>query len=141
MRVVSVFLSSALTLWLDELMNVCGQSIAQVGRQMQFTADAVIIIADSLYYPPGTMRYKFGGSAQGHGGVRSIVSAFNGSGGFHRILIGIGRRGDDVKEYVLENLSSYEREYWGTNGQGADLVVQKIEDIIRRRALNKSSPK
>lgn len=115
-------------------MNLCGQSILHVCRNMQLLPQSVIIIADSLYHPPATLKYKYGGSVQGHGGLRSIVANFNGDDQFHRLLIGIGRRGDDAKEYVLGPLSSHEKNYWGKNGEGVDLVVEKIQEIIRKQA-------
>jgi peptidyl-tRNA hydrolase, PTH1 family len=48
---------------------------------------------------------KTEGSAKGHNGVKSIMSALNNSDKFNRILIGIGRpvshESADVAQYVL----------------------------------------
>ena len=50
---------------------------------------------------PDAVSQKFGESANGHNGVRSVISVL-GTSDFHRLRIGIGENeGVDAAEYVL----------------------------------------
>lgn len=89
----------------------------------------MIVIHDSLSHKPCTNSPKFGGSANGHNGVRSIISALGGDTNFHRLRIGIGREERDVAEYVLGKLSIHERQFWSVDGQGIDLVWSSLNKI------------
>ena len=119
----------------EELMNLCGQAVFHACRNLRLLPDHLIVIADTLYEAPTTIKYKFGGSVQNHRGVRSIVQNLGGEDGFHRLLIGIGRgEGESVKDYVLGPLSMHEKRYWGSNGDGIELVVEHIHRIIAKGA-------
>ncbi|KAI9463724.1 peptidyl-tRNA hydrolase [Lactarius psammicola] len=82
-------------------------------------------------YKTGTRLFlspKFGGSANGHNGVRSLISAL-GTKEFHRLRLGIGRPESDVADYVLTRLPNYERQFWAPDGPGLDLVWEHILKI------------
>jgi PTH1 family peptidyl-tRNA hydrolase len=74
---------------------------------------------------------RFGGSANGHNGVRSVIAAL-GTPEFYRIRIGIGKpeRGM-LEQYVLERLSQQELEYWSPGGEGIERVWEAIVKIIQ----------
>ncbi|KAJ3538304.1 hypothetical protein NM688_g6541 [Phlebia brevispora] len=78
---------------------------------------------------------KFGGSANGHNGVRSVIAALGGNANFHRVRIGIGRVDGDITNYVLGSLSSQERQFWREDGPGTDLVwnatTKIFTDVLR----------
>ncbi|KAA1471820.1 peptidyl-tRNA hydrolase [Dentipellis sp. KUC8613] len=119
------------------LMNVSGPSVAAALRKNKLSPSSLILIHDSLEHRPATISPKFGGSHNGHNGVRSVISAL-GSKDFHRLRIGIGRSDRaGAAVYVLGRLSSHEREYWGPGGAGIDVVWQHIESI----ALQDGSPR
>ncbi|TDL26075.1 peptidyl-tRNA hydrolase [Rickenella mellea] len=109
------------------LMNVLGHQVAKVRRATVPSTASMIVIHDDLNLTPATVKRKFGGSPSGHRGVRSVLSKVQ-SEPFHRLQIGIGRRGD-AKEYVLGRLDAFEREFWGPNGEGIDLVWEQIIKI------------
>lgn len=85
----------------------------------------MIVLVDSLDHDPATLSVKRGGSANGHNGVKSIISALGGELNFQRFRLGIGRDGSDPANYVLGNLSSFERRFW--NGEGLDLIFGELE--------------
>ena len=98
-------------------------------RKTSHTPQSLVVICDSLLHKPDVVSQKFGGSANGHNGVKSVISAL-GTPDFYRLRIGIGKNeGVDAAEYVLQRLSNREREFWGANGQGLDLVLKHIEKI------------
>ena len=72
---------------------------------------------------------KFGGSANGHNGIRSLISAL-GTKDFFHLRLGIGRSESEVAEYVLSRLPNFERQFWGPDGQGLDLVWEQIQKIV-----------
>ena len=110
-------------------MNISGPPVAAVLRRTARSPSSLVVIHDSLDHVPGTLSPKFGGSANGHNGVRSVISAL-GTQDFHRLRLGIGRSSTSVSEYVLGRLSSYEQQQWGANGEGVDRAWQAIEKIV-----------
>ena len=110
-------------------MNVSGPSVQKILRKTSHTPQGLVIIHDSLGHKLDVVSRRLGGSANGHNGVKSVISAL-GTSDFHRLRIGIGKNeGVDAAEYVLQKLSNHERSFWGTYGQGLDLVLKNIEQI------------
>ncbi|EGN99936.1 hypothetical protein SERLA73DRAFT_180266 [Serpula lacrymans var. lacrymans S7.3] len=114
------------------LMNVTGSAVVSALRKTVKSPSAMVVIHDSLSHRPKTISPKYGGSANGHNGVRSLISALGGEMDFHRLRIGIGRDGGDVAEYVLGELSFEEKQFWRDSGRGVDLVLKEIEKIASR---------
>ena len=113
----------------ESLMNVSGPSVQKILRKTSHTPQGLVIIHDSLGHKLDVVSWRLGGSANGHNGVKSVISAL-GTPGFHRLRIGIGKNeGIDAADYVLQKLSNHERTFWGTYGQGLDLVLKNIERI------------
>lgn len=113
-------------------MNISGPSVAAALRKTVTSPSSMIIIHDSLSHRVETLSVKFGGSANGHNGLKSVISALGGEMGFHRFRVGIGRDQTDAADYVLRKLSSHERQCWGDDGEGIDLILREIERVVRR---------
>jgi len=111
-------------------MNVSGPSVSKALRQTVQSSNSMIVIHSSISHKREQLSYRFGGSADGHNGVKSVVSAIGGHAGFHRLRIGIGREDGPAREYVLWKLTSHERQFWGENGEGIDVVLSEIERIV-----------
>jgi PTH1 family peptidyl-tRNA hydrolase len=92
----------------------------------------MIVVQDSLSHKIEKVFPKFGGFANGH---KSIISALGGEMGFHRLRIGIGRDQTDAAAYVLRKLSSHERQFWGANGGGIELIVREIRNVARQNPV------
>jgi len=113
----------------ESLMNVSGPSVQKILRKTSHTPQSLVVIHDSLGHKLDVVSRRLGGSANGHNGVKSVISAL-GTPDFHRLRIGIGKNnGVDAAEYVLQRLSNHERIFWGAYGQGLDLVLKNIEQI------------
>jgi len=118
----------ALTLFKSKsLMNISGPSIVTAYRQSVNSPSSMIVLSDSLSHRVEALSAKLGGSANGHNGVKSIISALGGEMGFYRFRLGIGRDESDAAAYVMRQLSSHERRYW--SDEGLDLVLKEIEKI------------
>ena len=113
----------------ENLMNLSGPCVSQALRTTGIPMSSLVVIHDSLSHTPATLSPRFGGSANGHNGVRSIIEALGGDKAFHRLRIGIGRGEGSVADYVLSRLPSFERQYWDTNGAGLDLVIGALQSI------------
>jgi len=118
----------ALTLFKSKsLMNISGPSIVSAYRQSVNSPTSMVILTDSLSHRVEALSVKLGGSANGHNGVKSIISALGGEMGFYRFRLGIGRDESDAAAYVMRQLSSHERQYWAD--KGLDLILEEIEKI------------
>ncbi|KAF9467388.1 peptidyl-tRNA hydrolase [Collybia nuda] len=112
------------------LMNISGPSIAAAFRQTRLPPTSLIVISDSLSHKVETLSVKLGGSANGHNGIKSIISALGGEMGFYRFRAGIGRDESDAATYVMRKLSSHERQFW--DDRGLELILSEIEKIARK---------
>jgi len=90
-------------------MNLSGQSVAAFANFYKISAESILVAHDELDLPPGSARFKQGGSGGGNG-VRDIIARL-GNNNFHRLRIGIGHPGsaDKVTGYVLSKPSADER--------------------------------
>jgi len=74
--------------------NLSGKAVASLMRKYKIPVTDLIVIYDDLDLPLGKLRLRTGGSAGGHKGIKSIISAL-GSKDFCRIKVGIGRPTDE----------------------------------------------
>ena len=90
-------------------MNVSGEAVAQLVRQLGVPLDDLIVVCDDLDLPVGKVRIRPRGGSGGHRGLQSIISAL-GSQEFARIRVGIGRPDNsDEIAYVLSDFTAEER--------------------------------
>ncbi|KAH9839261.1 peptidyl-tRNA hydrolase [Rhodofomes roseus] len=111
------------------LMNISGSPVAYALKTLSIQPANMIVVHDSLDHKPMKLSPKFGGSASGQNGVRSIIAALGGTKDFHRLRIGIGRDQSDPVDYVMGRLSSTERAFW-QHGEGTDAVWSALLKIM-----------
>lgn len=114
-------------------MNLSGLPVRKALQRQSLSPESLVVIHDSVNHRPGYLSPKFGGSAEGHNGVASIVANLANDKNFHRLRAGIGRSESDLKDYVLGRLSSFEKEYWAVDGRGVDLVLDALDKISQKR--------
>jgi PTH1 family peptidyl-tRNA hydrolase len=85
-------------------MNDSGKVVSML-KKKGIQASEVLVIHDELELPFGTVKERFGGSAKGHNGLKSLIQAMGPD--FKRLRCGVGRpeHRQDVPKYVLENFS------------------------------------
>jgi PTH1 family peptidyl-tRNA hydrolase len=91
-------------------MNSSGESAALFLRQRPLAIADILVISDDIALPVGKLRFRPGGSAGGHNGLKSLIAHLH-SQDFARLRIGVGApRTDDVQiDFVLSPFSKQER--------------------------------
>jgi PTH1 family peptidyl-tRNA hydrolase len=115
---------------LDAAMNISGPPVSMVLQKTVRAPTSLIVLHDSIENKPTTVTFKFGGSANGHNGVRSLIAAL-GTKDFFRLRLGVGRPKHNVGDYVLARLPNFERQFWAADGPGLDLVWDQILKIAQ----------
>ncbi|MEK7606898.1 MAG: aminoacyl-tRNA hydrolase [Patescibacteria group bacterium] len=88
-------------------MNNSGLAVQSLARIHKINPKNIIAIYDELNIDLGNLKLSFGGSAGGHNGVQSIITAL-GSQDFWRLRIGIGPRQGAMESFVLTKFSRAE---------------------------------
>lgn len=71
-------------------MNESGREVALHAKKSGIKPEEILVLHDDIDLEPGNWKYKAGGSAGGHNGLRSIIASL-GSDQFARLRIGVGR--------------------------------------------------
>jgi len=91
-------------------MNLSGRSVAPFFTFHKCAPGDVVVLHDELDIDPLEIRFKTGGSAGGHNGLKSIDECLGaGNQAYHRVRLGIGHPRNfnsrmDVADYVLERI-------------------------------------
>ena len=91
-------------------MNLSGQSVMELLNYYNDRIDDLLVIHDDLDLPPGQLRFKQGGGAGGHNGIKNII-AHLGTNVFQRIKVGVGEKPKeyDLADYVLGHFSKEDK--------------------------------
>jgi PTH1 family peptidyl-tRNA hydrolase len=89
-------------------MNESGLAVRKVLAREHAPLVDLLVVADDFALPFGKLRFREGGSAGGHNGLRSIVDEL-GTEKFSRLRVGIGDPGSDAIDHVLSQFGSGER--------------------------------
>jgi len=92
-------------------MNTSGPCVNKAIKQLKIPASNLLVLHDELDEPLGSIKWKWGGSTNGHNGLKSVSTSI-GTPNFLRCRIGIGRpKGNsDITHWVLQNFKVAERE-------------------------------
>ena len=109
-------------------MNLSGDAVRQAVSFYKIPADHVLVVSDEMSLPIGKIRIKPKGSAGGHNGLKSIISAL-GTEDFPRIRLGVGSPPPefDVKDWVLSTFRDRDAEEISA---AAEKASQAIETYI-----------
>ena len=81
--------ASVLLLKPQTFMNLSGDAVGPAARFYKIPPERVLVISDDVSLPVGRLRVRTKGSAGGHNGLKSIISAL-GTEQFPRIKVGVG---------------------------------------------------
>jgi PTH1 family peptidyl-tRNA hydrolase len=92
-------------------MNLSGDAVAEWRQRHGLEPDVLLVVADDVYLPVGTLRVRASGSSGGHRGLESIEAAL-GTRDYARLRVGVGSAGDAerLKEHVLDRYGPDETE-------------------------------
>lgn len=114
-------------------MNRSGDGVGAVLRFRKLTGQNLIVVHDELDLPWTALRIKVRGSAAGHNGVKSIISALK-TDAFMRVRVGIRPEHPirDVSDYVLAPL---ERELGVDVDEIVSYTADAVESIVAEGAV------
>lgn len=101
-------------------MNLSGVAIQKAADFYKVPAQHIIVLFDDISLAPGKLRVRPSGSAGGHNGIKSIISAVGQE--FPRVKIGVGERPRpeyDLADWVLSRFTAQE---W-------DAVKARFDDV------------
>jgi PTH1 family peptidyl-tRNA hydrolase len=106
-------------------MNLSGGPVKALLEKYQLELGQLLVIYDELDLPWGTLRLRQRGSAAGHNGMVSVISALK-SQEFLRLRIGIhpGRRVADGAAFVLQPFKR-------AQGKELDAILGRAADVVR----------
>src|SRR5215470_9953068 len=109
-------------------MNKSGAVLIPVWERFESTVQQTIVVYDDLALPLGKLRVRQKGSAGGHNGLKSIISAL-GSDEFLRVRIGIlpDREVGDVRDFVLSRVAKADRVLLD---QTEEIAMKAVETLI-----------
>jgi len=109
-------------------MNESGGPVKALTSFYSVESTNIIALHDELDIPFAAIRTKFAGGDNGHNGLKSITSAFDGP-DYYRVRLGIGRPvgQQDPADFVLKAFSKVEQKELGEFiDRGADVVESLI---------------
>lgn len=92
--------SSAVLVLPQTFMNATGSVLSKLFERFETSGENVVAVYDDVALPLGKLRIRQKGSAGGHNGVKSLISA-GGSDEFLRVRVGI------LPDHPVQNLSSF----------------------------------
>lgn len=110
-------------------MNLSGEAVGQAARFYKVAPEHVLVVSDETALPIGALRVRRKGSAGGHNGLKSVISAL-GTEDFPRIRLGVGAPPHpdyDMAEWVLSPFKNQDAEDMARSAQrAADAVKSYI---------------
>lgn len=70
-------------------MNLSGGAVYGAAKSLRIPPEQILVVTDDIMLEPGRLRFRAQGSAGGHNGLKSIISAL-GTDEFPRLKIGVG---------------------------------------------------
>lgn len=109
-------------------MNRSGQAARPVVDYYDIPIENIIALHDEMDLPLGRMRFKFGGSAAGHNGIKSLVQEL-GTQDFYRLRLGIGKRTPDgAIGHVMGRFAKSEEDMVAAVLRGAGEALVRFEE-------------
>jgi peptidyl-tRNA hydrolase, PTH1 family len=108
-------------------MNTSGHVMSALTKR-GIKPEEMLVVHDELELPFGKLSFKFGGSARGHNGLRSIIGVVGDR--FARLRVGIGRpeAREDVPDYVLQDFTESQAEVTGLLLRAAEMLDNLFEN-------------
>ena len=118
-------------------MNLSGDAVQQAVSFYKIPAEHVLVVSDEMSLPVGKIRIRPKGSAGGHNGLKSIISAL-GTENFPRIRLGVGAPPPeyDVKDWVLSTFRNQDAEDFRDAAERAAQAVEAYITLGPEKAMN-----
>lgn len=119
---ISINNKSVILIKPEIFMNSSGKVIPYLLKQ-GIAANEILVVHDELELPFGKLNIKSCGSAKGHNGLKSVISAIGDQ--FTRLRFGISRpeNKDDVPDYVLSKFTEPQNLIDTQVAQAVNLII------------------
>ena len=120
--------SSAVLVAPQTFMNLSGAVLPRLFERFETSSGRLIVVYDDIALPLGKLRIRQKGSAGGHNGVKSVVSAC-GSDEFLRVRVGIlpERPVSQMRDFVLSRIAKADVKLLG---QAEAAAAEAVEALI-----------
>lgn len=116
-------------------MNASGLAVRQAADFYKIPPDRIIVIFDDISLAVGRLRVRPSGSAGGHNGIKSIISAL-GSDQFPRVKVGVGAKPHpdyDLADWVLSVIPKQEQPaFQSALDHAADAALYLVEHGVEK---------
>lgn len=111
----------------ETFMNRSGVTAKRLNRWRRKPIGRLVAVVDDTSLPQGVIRVRAQGSAGGHNGLKSLISAL-GTEQFVRVRVGIGQPAGEgaLIDYVLSDFSETE---WCAVGEGVKKAAEAVEYV------------
>ncbi len=112
----------------ETYMNLSGQAVAPFLQYYRLSPTDLLVVADDLDLPLGTLRLRRAGSSGGHNGLKSIIGSL-GTEGFARLRMGISRPPEPLQviDWVLMRFTAREMPLVT---EVVDRAVEALETVV-----------
>jgi peptidyl-tRNA hydrolase, PTH1 family len=109
-------------------MNLSGNAVSHIVKTKDIELEELLIIADDINLPTGSIRFRQAGGDGGHNGLSSIIYSLETT-KFNRLRFGVGNEFENGKmpDYVLDKFYEKEKEIIRF---GIEFSVKLIEKFI-----------
>jgi PTH1 family peptidyl-tRNA hydrolase len=110
-------------------MNLSGKAVLEAMRFYKIPLENIFVFHDDIDLECGKLKFKTGGGAGGHNGLKSIDEMVGN--GYSRIRIGVGRPEfkNDVSNFVLSN---FKNEEWNEAKESLLKAFKKLTFLIKK---------
>ncbi|HXI45782.1 MAG TPA: aminoacyl-tRNA hydrolase [Candidatus Acidoferrales bacterium] len=112
-------------------MNDSGLAVRKVLARERAPLSEILVVTDDFALPFGKLRFREGGGAGGHNGLRSIIGELENE-GFSRLRVGIGEPDSGFRDHVLSTFRPEER-------QRLDELIDAAADAVEAWAREGTS--
>ena len=116
-------------------MNASGLAVRQAADFYKIPPERIIVIFDDISLAVGRLRVRPSGSAGGHNGIKSIISAL-GSDQFPRVKVGVGAKPHpdyDLADWVLSGIPKQEQPaFQSALDHAADAALYLVEHGVEK---------
>lgn len=119
-------------------MNASGQAVKKAVDFYKLPAENVIVLFDDISLDPGKLRLRKTGSAGGHNGIKSLISAIGQD--FPRVKIGVGKKPHpdyDLADWVLSRFSQQDTQAisarWPDIAAAVELLLNDQFELAQSR--------
>jgi PTH1 family peptidyl-tRNA hydrolase len=119
-------------------MNLSGMAVARLVEKYGLEVHDLIVLVDDVALPLGSLRIRPRGSAGGHKGLKSIISALD-SGDFVRVRMGVSPE-QPIEDMVSYLLGRFREADLGTVAEMLSQACEAVHVILRegsQKAMNR----